>query len=69
MFDQNTPRFSPSHENSHRRGDDQINVQELCVSQVCTVGVQDDDTDELDHTVQRHILEDPEGGGERTSAL
>ena len=52
----------------HRDGgcDDQVNVQELRVSEVCLVAVQDEDGGKLDHGVEGHVLEHSKRGDQST---
>ena len=52
----------------HRYGgcDDQVNIEKLCVSEVCLVAVQDEDGGKLDHGVEGHVLEHSKGGDQGT---
>ena len=58
-----------THQHSHTGGNHQINVEELHVAQVTVVLVQQQNGDKLDDTVQSHVLERAEAGGERAPAL
>ena len=51
MFDQNLPWICPAHEDGHRGGNHEVDVEELCVPQVCVVGVKDHHTVEFEHLV------------------
>ena len=59
-------RSSPAHQHCDGGCDHQINVEELCISEVCLVAVQDEDGGKLDHGVEGHVLEHSKGGDQGT---
>ena len=61
-FDQHRPGTIARHEHRHRRRDRQVDPEKLNVAQVRVKSIENKDRDELDQTVQRHVLENAEWG-------